>query len=85
MAISNVTTKDFDGLESDNINALHSAVKSICNGIEGDALWEKIREMHNLKNRGDGPNFVNRMNAAIAIWNNANPTSTNAIKQAFGV
>ena len=85
MAISNVTTKDFDGLESADINSLHSAVKGICKGIEGDALWEKIREMHDLKNRGDGPSFVNRMNTAIAIWNNANPTSTDAIKLAFGV
>jgi len=85
MPVRQVNENDFNGLEISDNNPLHSAVKAVCDGLRGDALWEKIREKHNLGHSGDGPNLVLRMNAAINLWNNANPSDCEEIAIAFGV
>lgn len=85
MPVRNVTKDDCGRLEGEDITPLYSALKKVCPGMEGDGLWEKLREKFELGVAADCDAWVVRMNNAIAIWNMQNPNSCAAVKTAYGV
>lgn len=86
MAIRNVTIDDCGGLEGTDITPLYSALKTVCTGLESEAIWEHIRERHHLGIADrDCNSWVTRMNSAIAIWNTSNPKDCASVRAAYGV
>jgi len=85
MPVRHVTTDDCGRLEGRDIAPLYSAVVAACPGLAGEALWEKIRKKYSLGLADDCENWVIRMNQAINIWNQRNPSNCQAIASAFGI
>lgn len=73
------------GLEGVRSGVLREAVCQVGPGIEGEALYGRIRHKHNLGYTGDGPAWAFEMNKAIALWNANPPQSGDSIRLAFGV
>ena len=85
MQVRKVNRDDCSSPYGCDFNPLHSSVKNICPGLEGDTLWEKIRELHQLGLGDNCDAWVERMKTAIGIWNANNPQNCSAIKSAYGV
>ena len=85
MSVRKVTHDDCTPPEGGDFNPLHSAVIGVCGGLNGDVLWEKIRQLHRLSNDGDCNAWVERMNIAIGIWNANIPVSCSTVEAAYDV
>ena len=87
MPIRHVTIEDCGRLEGTAINPLYDAITAVCGGLQGEALWERIREKYGLGVRGpdDCEDWTKRMNHAIDIWNASQPTNCADIKTAYDV
>ncbi|MNV32858.1 hypothetical protein D3C71_1242080 [compost metagenome] len=85
MTVRSVTKEDCGRLEGKDITPLYSALKKVCPGIEGDALWEKLRKQYNLGVAADCDDWVTRMNKAISVWNAHDPTDCASVRVAYGI
>lgn len=85
MTVRCVTKEDCSRLEGKDITPLYSALKNVCAGIEGESLWEKLRERHSLGVAADCNDWVVRMNNAISIWNKHDPKDCASIRAAYGI
>lgn len=64
--------------------ALYLEVTTVCGSLEGQVLWEKIRDRYQL-GVSDCLQWVINMNTAINLWNNSTPINCEQIKALYGV
>ncbi len=85
MPVRNVTIEDCGRVEGEDITPLYTALKEVCPGLEGEAIWEKVREKYNLGVAGDCNSWVTHMNHAISIWNRSKPKDCVSVRTAYDV